>query len=170
MPMANHNACNERIKRKYFTYLKEANRQSETTVDACAKAIDRFEVYTKHRDFKAFHHEQAIAFKRHLAEQKGQKSGKELSEATLHSTLTQLKRFFQWLVWQPGYRSRLQYSDANYFNLSGKETRVATARREQKAPTLEQIRHVINSMPASTNIERRDRALIAFTILTGGAG
>ena len=34
-------------------------------------------------------------------------------------------------------------------------------------PTLEQIRHVIQTMPATTDIERRDRALIAFTILTG---
>jgi integrase/recombinase XerD len=34
-------------------------------------------------------------------------------------------------------------------------------------PTLEQIRHVIESMPAITDIELRDRALIAFTILTG---
>src|SRR5215831_8240704 len=34
-------------------------------------------------------------------------------------------------------------------------------------PTLEQIRHVIQTMPASTEIERRDRALIALTILTG---
>ena len=106
--MTNHNARNERIKRKYFAYLKEAKRHSEPTVDASAKALDRFEVYTKHRDFGAFHLEQAIAFKRHLAEQKGQRSGKELSKATLHATLTQLKRFFQWLAWQPGYKSRLR--------------------------------------------------------------
>lgn len=93
--MTNHNARNERIKRKYFAYLKEAMRQSEPTVDASAKALDRFEVYTKYRDFGAFHFEQAIAFKRYLAAQKVQRSGKELSKATLHSTLTQLKRFFQ---------------------------------------------------------------------------
>jgi integrase/recombinase XerD len=34
-------------------------------------------------------------------------------------------------------------------------------------PTLEQIRHVIQVMPAETEIERRDQALIAFTTLTG---
>jgi site-specific recombinase XerD len=156
--MTNHNANNERIKRNYLAYLKEAKRQSEPTVDASAKAIDRFEVHTRHRDFKAFHVEQAIAFKRHLAEQKGCHSGKELSKATLHSTLTQLKRFFQWLVWQPGYRSRFQYSDAEYFNLSEKEARVATARREQKVPTLEQIKHVISLMPSNTEIQQRNRA------------
>ena len=165
--MKKHSPTNERIKRKYFAFLKEAKRHSEPTVDATAKALSRFEGYTRYRDFKAFHFEQAIAFKRHLTEQKGQRSGKKLSKATLHATLTQLKRFFQWLAQQPGYKSRFQYSDAEYFNLSDKDTRVATAQREQKVPTLEQIKHVINTMPADTNIERRNRALVAFTLLTG---
>ena len=62
--MTTHNANNERIKRRYFAYLKEAKRHSEPTVDAVAKALARFEVDTKHRDFKAFHFEQAIAFKK----------------------------------------------------------------------------------------------------------
>jgi integrase len=61
----------------------------------------------------------------------------------------------------------LQYSDADYFNLSDKDTRIAVARREQRIPTLEQIRHVIHAMRGTTEIERRNRALIAFTLLTG---
>ena len=162
-----YNIENERIKRKYFAYLKEAMRNSEATIDAAAKALARFENHTKYKSFKAFHYEQAIAFKKHLAAQKAQRSGEKLSKATLHSTLTQLKRFFQWLAWQPGYKSRLQYSDAEYFNLSDKDTRIATAQREQKGPTLEQIKFVINSMPNETDIEKRNRALIAFTLLTG---
>lgn len=96
--MTKHNAENERIKRKYFVYLKEAMRNSEPTVDAAAKALARFEEYTRHKGFKAFHFEQAKAFKKHLAEQKAQLSGKKLSKATLHATLTQLKRFFLWLA------------------------------------------------------------------------
>lgn len=165
--MTKHHAGNERIKRKYFAFLKEAMRNSEPTVDASAKALARFEGYTKYKDFKTFHYEQAIAFKKHLAEQKGQQSGEKLSKATLHATLTQLKRFFQWLAREPGYKSNIQYSAAEYFNLSDKETRIATTRREQKAPTLEQVRHVINAMPTNSDIERRNRALIAFTLLTG---
>jgi len=83
--------------------LKEAKRHSEPTVDAAAKALNRFEVYSKFRDFKKFNFQQAIGFKRHLANQKAKQSGKKLSKATLHSTLTQLKRFFQWLseIFQP---------------------------------------------------------------------
>jgi integrase len=165
--MTKHHAENERIKRQYFAFLKDAKGNSETTVDAAAKAINRFEVDTKHRNFKAFHVEQAIAFKRHLAEQNGQRSGEKLSKATLHATLTQLKGFFQWLAREPGYKSRIQFSDAEYFSLSGKDTRIATAQREQQAPTLEQVKHVIHTMPSGTATERRDRALIAFTLLTG---
>lgn len=165
--MTTHNASNERIKRKYFAYLKEAMRHSEPTVDAVAKALNRFEVYNKHRDFKVFHFEQAVAFKKHLAEQKAIRSKEKLSKATLHSTLNQIKTFFQWLSRETGYKSRIQYSDAEYFNLSEKDTRVATAKREQRSPTMAQIKRVIASMSANTEIERRNRALIAFTLLTG---
>jgi len=165
--MKKHNPANERIKRIYFTFLKEARRHSEPTVDAVAKALNRFESYTNYRDFKAFHFEQAIAFKKHLAGQRGQQSGENLSKATLHATLTQLKKFFQWLAWQPGYKSRIQYADAEYFNLSDKDTRIATAKRQQRFPTMEQIKYVINSMPVNTEIEKRNRALVAFTLLTG---
>jgi len=165
--MPKHSADNERIKRKYFAYLKEARRYSDPTVDAAAKALNRFEVYTRQRNFKAFHFNQAVAFKKHLAEQKGQQSGEKLSKATLHATLTQLKRFFQWLSDKPGYKSRFQYSDADYFNLSAKDTRVATATREQRVATLKQIKHVISKMPATTEIERRNRALVACILLTG---
>jgi integrase len=165
--MSKNNPNNERIKRQYFAYLKEAKRHSEPTVDAAAKALNRFEVYTSYRDFKAFHTEQAVGFKKELAAQKGLQSGETLSKATLYATLTQLKRFFQWLAWQPGYKSRFEYSDAEYFNLSDKDTRIATAQRQQRVPTLEQIKHVIRSMPTRTEIERRNRALIAFTLLTG---
>ena len=61
--MKTHNPENERIKRAYFTYLTEAQGFSEPTLDAVAKAINRFETYTKFRDFKAFHIEQAKGFK-----------------------------------------------------------------------------------------------------------
>jgi integrase len=165
--MKTHNPQNERIKRAYFTYLAEAKGFSEATLDGVAKALNRFETYTKFRDFKAFHIEQAKGFKASLSEQTSVRTKDRLSKATLYATLSALKRFFVWLAGQPGYKSRISYSDAEYFNLSAKETRIAKAHRDPLVPTLEQIRHVIQTMPAGTEIERRDRALIAFTILTG---
>jgi len=165
--MRKYCASNERIKREYFTYLKEARQQSVESVDAVAKALNRFEVDSKFRDFKTFHTDLAVAFKRHLAEQRSQSTGEALSKATMYSTLAHLKRFFQWLAREPGYRGKVQYSDADYFNLSEKETRIAKARREPKVPTLEQIKHVLAVMTAESEIDHRNRALVAFTILTG---
>ena len=165
--MTKCNLKNVRIKRQYFAYLKEAHGYSEPTVDAVAKALARFEADTKYRDFKAYHFEQAIAFKRHLGEQRNQETGKPLSKATTYATLMHLKRFFTWLAGQPGYKSHLKYSDADYFRPSNKDARVATAHRESRSPTMEQVRYVISLMPHVTEVERRDRALVAFILLTG---
>lgn len=76
--MLTHNPDNERIKRRYFTYLRDAKHHSEATVDAVAKA-----------------------------------------------------------------------------------------RREKTFPTLEQVKHAIERMPRGSDIERRNRALVAFTLLSG---
>jgi integrase len=165
--MAKYNAENERIKREYLTYLKAAKGMSEASLDAVAKAIHRFEGSTKFRDFRKFHVEQAVAFRRQLSETTSTATGKPLSQATLLQTLNALRAFVLWLAGQPGYRSRISYSDAEYFRLSEKDTRVAKAIRERPFPTLEQVHHVLAAMPDTTEIERRNRALIAFTLLTG---
>lgn len=165
--MKKHNENNERVKREYFAYLKEAQRYSEQSVDAVAMALARFETYTKFRDFRAYHQEQAIAFKRQFAQQLSQRGGGRLSKSTVRSTLAALRAFFVWLAGRPGYRSRLSYADAEYFNPSDRDTRIALGKRPRAVPSLEQIKHVLCSMPSATVIERRDRALIAFIFLTG---
>lgn len=165
--MAKHNAANTRIKRHYFDYLKEAQRRDETSIDQVAKALARFEEATGHKDFKRFHREQAKAFKDKLSAQKNVRTGKPLSRATVHSTLSALRAFFIWLAGQPGYKSKIAYSDADYFNLSEKDVRIAKASREKPVPTIEQVHHVLATMPAESDIQKRNRALIALALLTG---
>ncbi len=70
-------------------------------MDVVAKALARTEADTRYREFKAFHFEQAVAFKKHLAEQDSHVTGGKLSKATLNATLAHLKRFFQWLADKP---------------------------------------------------------------------
>ena len=165
--MTRHNPSNERIKHTYFIYLRDAKGMSDASIDQIAKAINRFEVYTNHRDFKTFHIEQARAFKQRLSEQHSERSNALLSKATLHSTLAALKAFFVWLAGRPGYKSRISYADTEYFNLNLKDARIAKAGKEPRVPTLEQIRHVVQLMPFESEIEKRDRAVVALTILTG---
>lgn len=165
--MPKHNAANERIKREYLQFLRHARRHSEASLDAVAKALARFEAATGWKDFGKFHRQQALAFKRKLDDTRAVRTGKPLSRATVHSTLSVLRQFFIWLAGQQGYKSKIDYEDAEYFNLSEKEVRVANARRDKPFPTLDQVHHVLGLMPAATDIELRDRALIAFALLTG---
>lgn len=165
--MAKHNAQNARIKREYFDYLKEAMRRDEASIDKVATALARFEEANGHKDFKKFHREQAKAFKHKLDKEKNARTGKPLSRATVHSTLSALRAFFIWLAGQPGYKSKIAYADADYFNLSEKDVRIAKATRDKPVPTLEQVHHVLATMPAESDLERRNRALIALALLTG---
>ena len=167
MAKPTHNHSNERIKHYYFGYLREARRRNAASIDAAAKALSRFEETTGYREFRYFHREQAVAFKRRLDEQVNQRTGARLSRATVHSTLNALRSFFIWLADQPGFKSRISYSDADYFNLAEKDVRIANARREKPGPTLAQVRSVLSVARERSEIARRDITVIAFTLVTG---
>jgi hypothetical protein len=89
--MPRYNPKNERAKKDYVRFLKEADRKAESTIDAIRKAISRYEFYTGLKDFATFNKEQAVAFKKHLAKTKGERSGEPLTKATLHATINALK-------------------------------------------------------------------------------
>lgn len=165
--MSTHSAENERVKRRYLAHLRAAKGLSEASLNAVVKAIHRFEQTTNFRDFRKFHIEQAIAFRRKLKDEVRENSGKPLSASTLHQTLNAVRGFILWLAGQPGYRSRISYSDAEYFQLSDKEARIAKAVRTRPVPTIEQINSTLSAMPAGSEIDLRNRAAVAFTLLTG---
>jgi site-specific recombinase XerD len=165
--MIKRNGENERVKRRYLVYLKEAKGRDNASIDAAAGAVERFEEYVKRRDFRNFHIEQARGFKAHLLAATNTRNGKPLSASTVHGTLAAVKAFFVWLADQPGYAARIKYADAEYFNAPDNLSRIATARRFKSCPTLAQVRAMIDALANETEIEKRDRALVAFTILSG---
>lgn len=165
--MSKLNSQNERIKRDYLRHLKQACGKSEATLDATRKALARFEDYTGARDFKTFRREQAIGFKQRLAETAGQRTGEPLSHSTQASTLAALKEFFKWLSWQSGFKSKIHVPDIDYFSPSIKDSAKAKATKLRDFPSLDQVRTAISAMPSETVVDRRNRALIAFAILTG---
>jgi integrase len=157
---------NERVKRDYTFYLEAANGKQNATIDAALRAIERFEASTNYKPFRKFHIEQARSFRARLAEETNVKN-RPLSAATVTSTLKHLRNFFLWLSREPGFRSALNANDANYFSPSEQDLRIASARREKRVATLEEIKRVLAHMPTRNAIERRDQAIIASAILTG---
>jgi integrase len=168
MTRPKHSAENERIKRRYFQWMKETRGYSPPSIDIAAAAITRFEEYSGFRDFKRFNVEQARAFKSHLSGKAlGVQSGAPLSKATITGTLRSLKSFFMWLSDQPGYRSKIRPADAAYFAPLAQDERIANGTRSKPVPELHEIETALHAMPADSEIGRRDRAVVAFTILTG---
>jgi integrase/recombinase XerD len=161
------NGKNERIKREYARFLRDARGLTDTSIDAELAAIARFEAFNKARDFASFKNRQASTFKEHLALCRNERTRDRISETTQLHILSTLRKFFGWLADQDGYRSRIKRSDADYFNLGRRLTAIARTVRDIEGPTLEQVRHVVETMPAKTEIEKRDRAVVAFAILTG---
>ncbi|WP_323012829.1 tyrosine-type recombinase/integrase [Devosia sp.] len=165
--MRKHHPENERTKRRYVEYLKHARQLSEASIDQTVAAIADFEAVTGWRDFRKFRIELAQKYKRELGGRTNPKTGRPLSKATVSSRLMALKGFFEWLAGQPGFRSKLTYSDAEYFRPSANDERIAKAVREKPVASVEDIRKVLAALPDGTDIEKRDRALIAFALLSG---
>lgn len=158
---------NEKVKRAYFHFLREAQGFSPLSVEAVEKAIWKWEEFTQEADIGRFNTKAAKGFKEWLAARKGGRSGAGLSLGTQYHILRHLKDFFSWLAGQPGFKSRIDPFDIQYLKLGKKEARMATAAPRQEFPTLEQVQALCRSIIPETEVDRRDRAMIAFTLLTG---
>lgn len=165
--MHNHNPKNERTKRYYTEYMKLTGGKSESSIDKPLAAIARFETSTRWKGFEKFHIEQAIAFRDGLDPEVNEAAGKPLAKGTIVAILKAVRAFFIWLADQPSFRRRIRYSGANYFNPSNRDDRIARSAEQKPSPSLEQVRRVLKEMPANTLVERRNRAIVAFLILTG---
>ena len=161
------NEENERIKRKYFHYLRTAMRKDKSSVVKAAQAIQRFEASIGFATFKTFKIEQVVRFRDKLETEVSQATGKPLAKSTIASILAANKDFIFWLADKPGYKSRIGHSDADYFNMDAKGQRVARTARETPYPSLEMVRHAFDAMPGETEVQRRDKALLALLMTTG---
>lgn len=165
--MSLYNPQNERLKRAYFEYAKEAEGKSPATVNGIRRALALYEKSRGiKRDFWSFSKQDALEFKESLEDYKTKK-GSPMSEATRFTNLRAVAGFYKWLALQPGYKSKIREADIEYFNMQAGSVRAAKAGKFRKIPTLEQIRQAIAVMPAVTEIERRDRTLMSCAILTG---
>lgn len=165
--MTNYNAANERIKHTYYGIKSDAKGLAGPTIDGIAKAVARFEMHTELADFRTLSKEQAISFKVLMSQLRGVSSGEPLSKSTIFSTLRAVEAFFRWLAQQRGYRNRIDPNDVEYFTYSKKDARIATARRERHAPSLDEVNALLAGMPTDSEIQHRNKTLIAFIVLTG---
>lgn len=160
------NPKNDRVKRDYLIWLKDAKQRSDATVDQARHAIDRLETYTGYKDFGTFNKEQARAFKQALLSTTAKRSGKPMSISTVYHTLQAIKEFLAWLHGRKEYRNRIIPENIDYLSLTLGQERQAHATGPKKYATLEEYHKALFAMPTNTEIERRDQALMALLLLT----
>lgn len=163
--MKKNRSDNLRMKRKYLVWLADAKGQAQSSITKAAAAIDQYTNWLGCRSLKGFNPDWARGFKRYL--EAGSGNGRPLSASSVDHTLRSLRAFHRWLADQPGYKSRIRHSDAEYFSPSRKLATSARGTTWRPHPSVEQWRHALATMPSGTLIERRDRAVFAFLGLTG---
>lgn len=128
-------------------------------------ALERFDVWNGRKNFKRFHIEQAMGFCKHLETASSPATGKALSKSTINGVLSALRAFILWLSQREGYKKRIRPNDAEYFNISRRDAAELKAATTKRAPSAEQARHALSLMPAGTDIEKRDREVMALLCL-----
>lgn len=164
--MVQFNAENERLKREYLGNLKEADGKDEVTLDQVAASLRDFETAVAVKPFKAFHRDWGRRHKSRLEKCRNVQTGKPLSLTTRGSRLRQGKAFFKWLACQPGFKSRISFSDVEYFNSNAKDSRAAHAQRPIRYPSIAQCDHAFRLMPEGDEVQRRNKAMFVLLMLT----
>lgn len=81
--------------------------------------------------------------------------------------LHEVRGFFKWLADQPGYKSKITHSDADYLSPDRKSENARRGSCWKPHPSPDNVHHLLKGMPTDNVVLRRDRALIAFLFLTG---
>ena len=154
------NPKNERIKMKYAEDLKRLDGLAKVTIDQKLAAIKLFEELTSFNDFEVFDFEIAKTFIDQLMP-------RSTSSKTKLSTVRHVKKFFTDIALE-GYLKRKGANKAiKALRLSQKDRRAGQATTKRKFPNIQTIIETLETMPRTSAIELRNRALIAFTMVSG---
>jgi len=158
---------NEKMKNKYYEYLKEAKSYSDLTIDAMKKSIYRYEEFSNFEDFGKFNKTKAIAFKEWLENRQATRKNKKISATTYYQYVRHLKSFFEWLVFKSNFKTKIKNDDIEYLNVSKQVKKIANSTRAINYPSIDEAKTIINSIEIKNEIDMRDRALLSFALLTG---
>jgi len=157
--MAQVNPKNERLKMRYAEDLKVYQGRAESTIDPKLRAIKRFEEVSGFVDLDSFDYEMALAFV----------TGLETYPISIRTRLTimrHVKGFFQYLALEGHLKKKHAHKAVHALRLSERDRRAGQSRKPVKFHSVQAYKDAINAMPKVTAIDRRNRAILAFLLLT----
>ncbi len=125
------NPANERLKRRYFHYLKNADGLADVTINQARLAITDYERFTDWRDFKTLRERDAICYREALLSGSSKRAAQLSSRATVNTKLTQVEKFFRWLSGQDGFRKAIVKDAFECFGLSRRDKRARASAEAQ---------------------------------------
>lgn len=154
---------NDRVIHSWQLY---AGRYDVKTVDAHLASIRDFEIFVDCKAFIEIRDRDAARYRNWLVK-KGSQPKEEggLSSSSIRHRVSHLKLFFVWLRKQDGYR-RLSANILDQFDLPKSEQATILSRDAKEYPSLEEAILMVKSMPSTTLIARRDRAMVALAFLS----
>lgn len=153
--------------RVIFEWQAYAGRYNPKTVQAHLVSLRDFEAFWEGMPFAKVKPKHAGQYRDHLVrllalpkEQGG------LSGSTVRHRASHLKAFFAWLRGQEGYR-RLSPTLPDYLALPRSASAPQSKQRPKEYPTLEEAWYMVDAMPQTHILQRRDRAMVAFAFIAG---
>ncbi|MBZ9655800.1 site-specific integrase [Phyllobacterium lublinensis] len=150
----------------FQNHMKEARGLSDKTIDAAMRPLWKFEKHSPSTDFRNVTKDQIASFKRNLINAGGNGEKSELSASTIVHTLQNLIAFFNWLRNENGYR-QIPADIPMYFTPPRELSAIAHASSEKYVPTIGAIKKLVFSTQTTTFWQRRNRAVVAFLLVSG---
>ncbi|WP_442581614.1 tyrosine-type recombinase/integrase [Mesorhizobium sp. ASY16-5R] len=146
--------------------LKRRLSRDDKTIDAKLRHIRQFERAIGAIDFRAITEEKILNYR--LSRESRLESDEEnsLSASTIVHALGDVTEFLEALATQPGY-SAITRDLIDCLKPAKRTVQLAHGPSDTYSPPLEHILAVIYALPAKTIWERRDRAVVAFAVLSG---
>lgn len=152
---------NARLRRNFFTYLKEAKGWSERTIAIKERHVARYENYWGKDLGRCGTKKCFMQYKHHMQDEK------TYTKKTVSNILYTIYTFYLWLSFEPGYRGKIKLRNLEYLNLpKGIVTAINTSSKIVNRPKMEYVISLVNSIAVANEIDRRDRALILFLLFS----
>lgn len=164
----NNEYCIENVEivRKYFIHLGKGIGYKKSTTVSKIRDVVEYERSLNGLDFRKLNEQIAIDYQNLLRERKWQ--GKEVSLKTIGQKLSAIIEFYNWLMIQPGYRSKVHQPSIIYFGLPlGERNAIKTQENLKLYPSLDHILNLVESIIGDSEVAMRDRALISLLLLSG---
>ena len=152
------NPQNERLK---MAWTKELSKDLHvSTVDQKLAALGEYEAATDYENLTALSEDSVARFIAATL-------ARDVASKTRNSTVRHVKAFFEWTVMAEHIKGKRAHGPIRSLRLSRKDKAAGRAAKQRPLATLEQIRSTVLAMPKTSAVERRNRALIAFAIVSG---